>query len=127
MNIEEHRDKVNLINDIINYICEDLKIKRPNVVELITSSKFSDENKSFGSYIPKQRKIILVIKDRNLADCLRTLVHELKHMSQDDNNTLSSDAGEDGDQYENEANSYSGKMMREIGRLYPQIYTLKFF
>jgi cytidyltransferase-like protein len=114
---------VKYIKKLVDYCCEDLEIQQPKIV-LITSKDYASENKSFGGYSPSENKIYLSIKNRNLADCCRTLSHELKHHEQNVNGRLTMEAGKDGDIFENEANSYSGKVMRQFGRENPEIYNL---
>lgn len=123
---ELHKDKFLIIDKLIEYCCNDLNIHKPNKVKIITSPSYTKKYKSFGGYIPEQRIINLVIVGRNLADCCRSLCHEIYHMYQDDNNLLNNSSGEDGSLHENEANSYSGKIMRQFGRENPEIYNLKF-
>lgn len=115
---------INYINEVLEYCCEDLKIPKPEIEIIINNDSFSQEHKSFGAYFPGQNKINLVIKNRNLSDVCRTLSHELKHAEQDYNGRLKEGAGKDGDIFENEANSYSGKIMREFNRKYPEILKL---
>lgn len=115
---------ISYIGEILEYCVADLKIPRPQV-EIINNDSFTQENKSFGSYHPGKNKISLVVKNRNLSDVCRTLTHELKHAEQDYNGRLKEGAGKDGDEFENEANSYAGIIMREFNRKYPEILTLK--
>lgn len=114
---------VKYIGKLVDYCCEDLKISKPEII-LINSNTYTKENNSFGGYSPSEKKIYLSIKNRNLADCCRTLSHELKHHEQNLNGRLTMEAGKDGDIFENEANSYSGKVMRQFGRENPEIYNI---
>jgi len=111
------------INELVNYVCEDLQIERPEI-KIINSTNYTQENHSFGGYQPGQNKIFLVIKDRNCSDVCRTLTHELKHAQQDQQGVLTPESGKDGSEHENECNSYAGKVMREFNRKYPEILTL---
>jgi cytidyltransferase-like protein len=114
---------VKTIKKLVDYCCEDLKISKPEII-LINSDNYATKNKSFGGYSPSEKKIYLSIKNRNLADCCRTLSHELKHHEQNLNGRLTLEAGKDGDIFENEANAYSGKVMRQFGRENPEIYNI---
>lgn len=80
------------------------------------------EMKSFGKNIPEIKEIRVVDKNRNLADTLRTLVHELKHTDQYAKGKLNPTSGNDGTEMENEANAFAGVVMREFGRKYPIIF-----
>lgn len=114
---------ISYINKLVDYVCEDLQIERPEI-KIINTINYTQENHSFGGYQPGQNKIYLVIKGRNLSDCLRTLSHELKHAEQDQQGILTPESGKDGSEHENECNSYSGKVMREFNRRHPEILTL---
>jgi hypothetical protein len=114
---------ISYINELVNYVCEDLQIERPEI-KIINSTNYTQENHSFGGYQPGQNKIFLVIKDRNCSDVCRTLTHELKHAQQDQQGVLTPESGKDGSEHENECNSYAGKVMREFNRKYPEILTL---
>jgi hypothetical protein len=72
--------------------------------------------------MPSEQKIIAVVNNRNMADILRTVAHEMVHHMQNLDNRLTPKSGEDGSPDENEANSLAGVIMREFGRNNPHIY-----
>lgn len=129
--IQEDKSKLNsdfkkyisYINELVNYVCKDLQIKRPEI-KIINNTKYTQENHSFGGYQPGANKIYLVIKNRSCSDSGRTIVHELFHAYQDQQGILTNESGKDGSDHENEANSYAGKIMREFNKKYPEILTL---
>lgn len=96
---------------------------KPKIIQYNTP-EYYESSSSFGGYNPETKEIHLSIYKRTLADCLRTLFHELCHHTQNIKGNLKPNAGEDGDEFENEANAYAGKKLREIGRKYKEIYTL---
>ena len=57
-----------------------------------------------------------------LGDILRSLGHELMHFKQKLRGELHEDSGKDGSPHENEANTFSGIMIRKFGRMFPEIY-----
>jgi hypothetical protein len=69
--------------------------------------------------MPSEQKIITVVHNRNMADILRTLAHEMVHHMQNLDKRLTPKSGEDGSPDENEANSLAGVIMREFGREQP--------
>lgn len=123
---QNNKDKILIIDKLVEYCCHKLSLNDKPKINLINNSSYSDKYKSYGGYYPSTKKIDIVIYKRTLADLCRTLSHEICHYYQDINNKLTPNAGEDGDIFENEANSFSGKVMREFGKLYPEIYTLTF-
>jgi len=76
--------------------------------------------KSMGSFHPRTGEIRVLRGARLTADWYRTLAHELVHHAQrDSGKTLD---GADGSTIENEANSQAAVILREYGRLNPQIF-----
>jgi cytidyltransferase-like protein len=111
--------KAPLMKKFVEYACNELSISEPQI-NIINSPTYSQENHSFGGYIPSEEKILVVVHNRNMADILRTLAHELVHHHQ----KLNGDElnGEDGSETENEANAKAGVIMRKFGRENPQIF-----
>lgn len=118
---ESIEDRNPLIQKLVTFACEQLQIEAP-IIELIEDPSYTQENTSFGGYIPSEQKIICVIHNRNLADILRTLSHELVHHMQNGKGELDNESGEDGSPIENEANATAGIIMRKFGRENPQIF-----
>jgi cytidyltransferase-like protein len=111
--------KAPLMKKFVEYACNELDINEPKI-HIINSPTYSQEYKSFGGYIPSEEKILVVVHNRNMADILRTLAHELVHHMQN----LNGDEldGEDGSNTENEANARAGVIMRKFGRENPEIF-----
>ena len=111
--------KAPLMKKFVEYACRELNINEPQI-HIINSPTYSQEHKSFGGYIPSEEKILVVVHNRNMADILRTLAHELVHHMQN----LKGDElnGEDGSEIENEANAQAGVIMRKFGRENPEIF-----
>lgn len=115
------KDKAPLIQKLVTFACEQLQIEQPPI-KLINSPLYTQEHSSFGGYYPSEQKIVCVVHNRNMADILRTLAHELVHHMQNGKGELDSEAGEDGSPSENEANSTAGLIMRKFGRENPEIF-----
>jgi hypothetical protein len=111
--------KAPLMKKFVEYACNELEVDEPKI-HVINSPTYSQEYKSFGGYIPSEEKILVVVYNRNMADILRTLAHELVHHHQ----KLNGDElnGEDGSETENEANARAGVIMRKFGRENPEIF-----
>ena len=80
---------------------------------------------SFGGYDDDEQAVTLVINNRQPADILRTLAHELVHWGQGQNNKINADSWQDGSNLENEANAVAGVIMREFARQHPQHLELR--
>jgi hypothetical protein len=111
--------KAPLMGRFVDYACDRLNIDKPKVF-VINSPTYSQEHKSFGGYYPSEQEIKIVVHNRNMADILRTLAHELVHHMQNLNGDELN--GEDGSDTENEANAMAGVIMREFGRENPEIF-----
>jgi len=77
----EQNKKEEVIDAFIDDACEYLDIDKPNV-EISYDPKLSSEIGSFGYLDPDNGNIIVVGINRNLADILRTIAHELVHTKQ---------------------------------------------
>jgi hypothetical protein len=111
-----------LMKKFVEYACNELNIDEPKI-NIINSPTYSQEYKSFGGYIPSEQEIKVVVHNRNMADILRTLAHELVHHMQNLNGDELN--GEDGSDTENQANAMAGVLMREFGRKNPEIFESK--
>jgi len=72
--------------------------------------------------MPELHKIWVYIGNRNTADVIRTLAHELVHAKQREDAGGKPLNGETGSKHENEANSLAGVMLRIYGKQNPDIY-----
>ncbi len=113
--------KGKVIGDFVNYVSEYLSINKPKI-KLINSPDYTQEYHSFGGYLPSEEKIMVVVHNRNMADILRTVAHEMVHHMQNLDDRLTPTSGEDGSPDENEANSLAAVIMRKFGRENPHIY-----
>ena len=114
-------DKEDILHSLIQYCTDLLGVDTPEI-ELIDDENYSQDQHSFGGYSPSEQKIYVVVKDRHTADIMRTLAHELVHHKQNVNGELKPGAGEDGDEFENEANAQAAVFMRQFGKENPQIF-----
>ena len=114
-------------NEIIKQFIEFLKEKLgfdDNMPEIKISydEKEAPSMKSFGKYTPETNELRVVAVNRNLADVLRTLAHELIHHMQRLKGVLGQDSNDTGSEHENEANALAGVYMREFGAKNPIIF-----
>jgi hypothetical protein len=115
--------KKQVIEDFIMFACNHLGFD-PNEanVELSYDPKEAAGMRSFGKQTPDTGVIRVVVVNRNLADVLRTLAHELVHRKQQLEDRLYSGAGDDGSDIENEANAEAAVIMRKFGKANPIIF-----
>lgn len=118
-NLDEN--KIKLIKEFIIDCCEELGIDKPCCVYF--TGERGGPITTTASYNPNNDHIWIYTKNRNmLADPLRSLAHEIRHFKQKLDGVLVETSGEDGSPHENEANSFSGYMIRKFGRENRGIY-----
>lgn len=115
--------KQEVINEFIAFAKEklDLGDSMPNI-KISYDEKEAPGMKSFGKYTPETNELLVVAINRNLADVLRTLAHELVHDKQRKSGALNKDSNTTGSEQENEANALAGVLMREFGQKNPIIF-----
>ena len=113
--------KNEIINNFIEEVCEYLGVNNDKI-EISYDSKEAQEMTSFGKQTPSTGIIRVVAANRNLADVLRTLAHELVHRKQEKEGKLYHGAGDDGTDIENEANAEAALIMRRFGKANPIIF-----
>lgn len=105
-----------------SYVAMELGLTDVPNINLVDDREEAKVNTSFGGYSPGNRNINVNVAGRHVADVLRTLAHELVHHKQNEEGRLTRDAGETGSDFENEANSKAGVLMRNYGKKNPGIY-----
>lgn len=115
--------KVEVINDFVRFVGNKLEYgdELPKII-LSDDEKEAESMHSFGKFTPELKEIRVVIANRNLADILRTLAHELVHYKQNFDGKLTPESNETGSPDENEANALAGVLMREYGKNNPIIF-----
>lgn len=115
-------EKIKYLKIFIDFVCYQLELKEPCDVVLISDRK--KYNITTAGYSPNDNKTYVWIDGRHFIDICRSISHELKHQEQRELGLLTPESGEDGDRFENQANSFAGIIMRKFSKEYPQIYDL---
>jgi len=122
----EHDKLKHVVGMFITYTCNELGIEEPPKVFLNNNESFGSTNRSFGHFNVADNKIVVAAANRNCADILRTIAHELTHYKQKLDGRLdlnnSEQSGTTGSDIENEANARAGVIMRNFGKSHPEIY-----
>ena len=113
--------KNEIITKFIDEVCDYLDVSKDKI-EISYDPTEAAEMTSFGKQTPSTGIIRVVATNRNLADVLRTLAHELVHRKQEKEGRLYVGAGDDGTDIENEANSEAALIMRRFGKTNPIIF-----
>jgi Zn-dependent peptidase ImmA (M78 family) len=114
--------KAEIVNKFVGFVDGKLDFDDVPMVKLSFDETDAQKNKSFGRYNPATNEIVVVAVNRNLADVLRTIAHELVHYKQNKMGKLNINSGKTGSTEENQANALAGILMREFGQLYPEIF-----
>ena len=115
-------NKKQIITEFIKYVAKELELKTLPKVKFSTDTEEVKNRRSFGYFNPGQNIIWVYTKNRNMADMLRTLAHELVHHKQNIDNRISAESGETGSEIENEANAKAGVILRNFGKTHEMIY-----
>jgi hypothetical protein len=114
------------IGEFIKYAIKNLAIQNPpRNLTLSYNNDQAKSKRSFGYFEPASNKIWVYVKNRNMADILRTLAHELVHRRQAELGMLDDMSGETGSVIENEANAKAGVLLRDFGKINNSIYEHK--
>lgn len=109
-----------IIKEFIKFVADNLELKQLPKIKLISGSDRAIEHSSFGGY--GNHNINITITNRHIMDVCRTLSHELVHYKQDLEGRIEPDSGEDGSPIENEANAKAAVIMRQWGKLHPELF-----
>jgi cytidyltransferase-like protein len=114
------------IGEFIKYSIKNLELQNPpSNLTLSYDNNKAKEKRSFGYFDPSSKKIWVYVKNRNMADILRTLAHELVHRKQEEDGRLTPTSGETGSPIEDEANAMAGVLLRNFGKINNGIYENK--
>jgi len=121
----QNQERLDTIKDFVDYCRINLEIEQLPEIEFTEDKSWATNSRSFGHYIPSNNFLKVYIGNRNLADILRTLSHELVHHRQNELGMIKSNSGQTGSEIENQANSISGILMRNYGKTNELIYESK--
>ena len=121
-----NEEQTGTIGEFIKYSIKNLGLQSPpSSLTLSYDNDQAKERRSFGYFDPNNKKIWVYVKNRNMADILRTLAHELVHRKQEEDGRLDINSGKTGSPIEDEANSLAGVLLRNFGKINNSIYEHK--
>ena len=112
-----------VVKDFMRFAKMKLNIRNDIPVELIYDLEFSRKYSSFACIMTGSKKIYVSAINRHPVDILRSLAHEMVHYKQliDGQNVQ----GHTGSRHENEANAKAGVVLRDYGKLHPELFTMR--
>ena len=116
------KQRQNIIEDFIQFAKDRLDIDELPIIQFTNDRDWAIQRRSFGEYNPGKKSLEVYIGNRNLADILRTLVHELVHHRQNELGLIKIASGQTGSNIENQANALAGIVMRDYGKTNDLIY-----
>lgn len=115
------KDTYSTLLQFIEYAAKQLELESLPKFDFKFDTKRSVEHHSFGGYGDKH--ITITVTNRHIMDVCRTLAHELVHYKQDLNHDLDGDdPGATGSPQENEANARAAVIMRNWGKMHPELF-----
>jgi len=120
--IEPQNNTQAIVDDFVDFVCELIEIKDKPKIQILDKSMTNGDQPSFGGYNPSDHTIMVCFGKRHTLDALRTLAHEMVHYKQNENGDINVEDGKTGSGIENEANSSAGIIMREYGKLHPELF-----
>lgn len=119
---DSQNNKISIAKKFISWAKKRLGIKQNVDVELTDDFDRVKANRTFGTTMA-DGKIWVYLGNRNTADILRTICHELVHFGQFQKGTAHTEMDEKQRQkIEDEANAIAGRLMRDYGKLHVEIY-----
>jgi hypothetical protein len=118
----ESKGPISLLDEFINFVSDGLQLKE--LPKIMYSDDIGEvkEKCSFAHYDPNSSSILVYIGDRNMADCLRSLGHEMVHHKQYEDGRLLVKPPDIGGEIEDEANAKAGQYIKMFARKNPSIY-----
>jgi Zn-dependent peptidase ImmA (M78 family) len=117
--MEKTAENQKLIKEFLIYVVKELKIK--SNAKIIFLFEGDPSYPSAGGYYPNEKEVVCAVKNRALADIMRTLAHELTHHKQNELGKIGP-SDTDNQVLEDEANIMSGRFVRWFGRTHREIY-----
>lgn len=116
--MEQTPENLQLIKQFVLYVKEQLKIESNAKIIFMEGDP---EYPSAGGYLPGDPTVMVTYKNRAIADIMRTIAHELTHHRQNELGMIGPNDS-DNQKLEDQANVYSGRLVRYFGRKHREIY-----
>lgn len=116
-------NKIRELKQFCRWACKRLNIKNDPIINWEDNLDVVEKNRTFGT-TASNGKIWVYVADRNSADIMRTLCHELVHYKQFEVGLASDKMSEEQKQsIEDVANAVAGRLLRDYGKNNVQIYS----
>ena len=106
--LSDHEDE---LREFVKWTCDKLKIKEPPRIEF-QDSKDSEPQTKTAHFDPTDKIIWIYTGNRNLADIMRSVAHELTHRKQDEKGQVNQEQNYPGSPIEQQADAVAGYLMK---------------
>ena len=118
-----YTNRKRIIQQFADWAMSVLKIQNPPTIKYSEDKETVYKHRSFGSTTPSGEIWTYVGTDRNCADVLRTLAHELVHHRQFEKGVATGAMSEEKRlEIEDQANALAGRLLRANGKKHIEIY-----
>jgi Zn-dependent peptidase ImmA (M78 family) len=114
--------KARVIKDFVDFCKDALQISELPQIYFTQNRNWVLQKRSFGEYNTAIPSITVYTNNRNTADVIRTLAHEMVHHRQNELGKISLGSGQTGTKIEDQANAMAGVLLREYGLMNDLIY-----
>lgn len=115
--------RLNLLKEFVAFAVQFLEIKNKPLITLKTERDGLKTYAHFEYGNGKKPKIATYIKNRSLADIMRSIAHELVHCKQLEDGELDGEKPQDiGGKIEDDANAIAGQLVKAFGYSHNNIY-----
>lgn len=115
---KQNRKKL-AIAKFIQFVKRELGFNKPFNVHLVTQR--DDSFKTYAFYNPQNFDVKVYVKNRGLADILRSIAHEFVHHKQNEDGRLEKPVQDVGGEIEDEANARAGSLVKKFGYENPDL------
>lgn len=117
--LDENNSLIDLKDEVdkfANWTAKKLHLKNIPKIELSMDTKEAQDNHHTGGHVPGSGVVWVYAKNRNLVDILRTVVHELVHVRQEELNMIKPNSSYPGSPIEAMADLLAGKYIKIYGK-----------
>lgn len=123
-NSNDHK-QLDIVKHFVNFAGSVLQLSSfPDRITLSFDTNTAKDLHSFGYFSPSENNMWVYVKNRNAADIIRTIAHELIHRKQEEEGRIDNNSGDTGSEIENEANALAGVLLRNYGKKHVEIYEI---
>jgi hypothetical protein len=121
--VAEPAEKKAQLKKFIAWACRRLNMDQEPAIKLSDDLEQVESKRTFGTTY-SSGEIWVYLGDRNTADIMRTLIHEMIHAKQFETGLAHENMDEQENQnVEDVANAMAGRLMREYGKKHVEIYS----